>query len=307
MRRRGLTMIECLVVISVIAILIALIIPAVVASREVARRSICSANIRQICLGLSNYMTTYGKLPRGTVNQSPHYSVLPFIGQQTLYETIQRYGVKPSRILSVTIAAATPGIFLCPSGTRGSPDSGLGWTSYAGNRGSGFQTYGNNGIFVGPSGTGISTADITDGTSNTVMISEWILGTEDPSVRQGLRTVYHTPTKLAGKEQLNEFAAICANLDPGTATVSPVVKGRNWLYGELGGTLYNHVLEPNANSCLNGTGVQIGAFSASSLHANGSNVGFVDGHVKFINSTISRSAWRNLGSRAGAELHEDDF
>ena len=305
-RAGGLTLIECIVAITIVALLFALLIPAVMTSREAARRAACCSNIRQICLGLNSYIMNYGCIPRGNAGHSLHYTILPFIDQRALYETIEHLGVNPARLMSVTVAQATPGIFLCPSDRPGSTDSGLGWTSYAGNRGSGYQTFGNNGLFIGPGKGTISPSDISDGTSKTAMISEWMLGVEDPAVTQGLRTVYHTPEALLAKEQLDEFAAACAGLDLRTAMGAPIPKGRNWLKGELGNTLYNHVLGPQSNSCLNGTGVQTGAFTASSLHPNGANVGFADGHIQFIKSSISRSVWR-IGKSRGGELFSDDL
>jgi prepilin-type N-terminal cleavage/methylation domain-containing protein/prepilin-type processing-associated H-X9-DG protein len=92
-RPRGFTLVELLVVIAIIGILVALLLPAIQAAREAARRSQCANNLKQWGVALHNYHDTYRSFPPGAVfyggnndRGSIHIRVLPFMEQQALYE-----------------------------------------------------------------------------------------------------------------------------------------------------------------------------------------------------------------------------
>ena len=100
-RPAGFTLVELLVVIAIIGVLVALLLPAVQAAREAARRSQCGNNLKQIGLALHNYHDTLKWFPPGAVfeggastapnaqpiNQrgSMHVRLLPYMEQQALY------------------------------------------------------------------------------------------------------------------------------------------------------------------------------------------------------------------------------
>ena len=87
--RRGFTLVELLVVIAIIGILIALLLPAVQAAREAARRSQCSNNLKQIALGMHNYESSFKSLPVGAYSccwGTWLVAALPYIEQQPLFD-----------------------------------------------------------------------------------------------------------------------------------------------------------------------------------------------------------------------------
>src|SRR5438067_738206 len=96
-RRGGFTLVELLVVIAIIGVLVALLLPAVQAAREAARRSQCANNLKQLSLAVTQFHDAHGTVPP-IVARSPTPDwgngwgfipfMLPFLEQQPLYDTI---------------------------------------------------------------------------------------------------------------------------------------------------------------------------------------------------------------------------
>ena len=103
-RQSGFTLVELLVVIAIIGVMVGLLLPAVQAAREAARRMSCSNNMKQLGLGLHNYHAAYNQFPAGVRGGSPSegwgfpfwYGLLPFIEQQSLYEKLRTTGTNVS-------------------------------------------------------------------------------------------------------------------------------------------------------------------------------------------------------------------
>ncbi len=196
--RRGFTLVELLVVIAIIGILIALLLPAVQAAREAARRSQCTNNLKQLGLGLHNFHSAYKHFPTGGEGSSGTSTVfdmenihstltylLPFIEQGNIFSQMDlTYTYRDTRSSNPAAAKTRVETFICPSNPFSqNPDpEGFGVTDYfatvytdidpaTGYRSSPATraTWRKNGaLSVPPS----RVADVTDGTSNTIVFIE---------------------------------------------------------------------------------------------------------------------------------------
>ena len=128
-RRQGFTLVELLVVIAIIGVLVALLLPAIQAAREAARRMSCSNNLKQLGLALHLYHDVHNNFPQGvnmvdgtnnayaTPGWSWGASILPHIEETGLYDTLGvDQGLLPANILSATFSPVVD-TFLCPSDT----------------------------------------------------------------------------------------------------------------------------------------------------------------------------------------------
>jgi prepilin-type N-terminal cleavage/methylation domain-containing protein len=125
----GFTLVELLVVITIIGILMSLLLPAVQAAREAARRISCSGNLHQIGIGLHNYHLDHGSFPIGCSDfrgKSIAWSVflLPYIEQQNIHRLFHfdKYYDNPANSEATHLMIPT---FLCPSAV-GSADDRIG-------------------------------------------------------------------------------------------------------------------------------------------------------------------------------------
>jgi prepilin-type N-terminal cleavage/methylation domain-containing protein len=178
--RRGFTLVELLVVIAIIGVLVALLLPAVQAARESARRTQCANNLKQLGLGFLNHNDTLGRLPSAGWNSTGNppsdrrewgwaYEVLPFIEQKPLFDNPNDALVRATLMKPYVCPTRRP-----PKLFNGSPRS-----DYAGNG----ATRANSDGLTGPVGRSdplnaswrsgrVRLAEITDGTSNVVMVGE---------------------------------------------------------------------------------------------------------------------------------------
>jgi len=221
-QRRGFTLVELLVVIAIIGILVALLLPAIQAAREAARRTQCSNNLKQLGVAMHNYHDTYGTLPMGMISTTRQGGfgtagrwcwsayLLPYVEQQALYREIRisgvdknwwTYGNAVDNATVLQMMQRPIPAYRCPSATskgtnpnRQKDGATVATSNYvAVNSSDQLQTdpgsptadpQGADGLFV--CNQPYKLADILDGTSNTLMIGErcWVWMSADGTRRE---------------------------------------------------------------------------------------------------------------------------
>jgi prepilin-type N-terminal cleavage/methylation domain-containing protein/prepilin-type processing-associated H-X9-DG protein len=319
--RQAFTLIELLVVIAIIAMLIGLLIPAVQSVREAANRLKCQNNFKQIGLALHQHHDTYSKFPLGSVNNpknagaaprdTPMHHLYSFLEQDAAYRLFDPnapgsgdlYGGQvpwcgsPNSVGKDSATAFVVPVLLCPSDGRGGEtsrawsDAGLElgtWSNcnYLGifgdkNYGGFFPGYPPNKPALFGFNRTVRFADITDGTSNTMAMAEYLTGVPQDEYYLDLRGVHWM--------DLPGFSQLYTRSTPNSS--NPDLLGAERF-------CWNR---PSENLPCAASSLFDMAAASRSRHPGGVNVLFADGSVHFIQETINLETWQALGTIAGGE------
>lgn len=328
-RIRGFTLVELLVVIAIIGVLVALLLPAVQAAREAARRIKCANHQKQWVLTMHNYLDVKKKFPRGgwsgpKLPGSPNGGdnqgnrqgwipqLWPYLEEQALFETYdhdESYYLPPNALainnanrMNAPSARHVPA-YSCPS------DRGPAYYAWDGN-GSGSDPFSIRGNYVINWGKDVwQTA--------TPSSERAPFGFKDGRSRNQPR---HSRAKdftdgLSKTMVLSEYI-----MHPKDNSAD----GRGDILGDGNNSNYNSINTPNAGSAdgqwhlycettpetpcdgVSGSSTMRAVHNAArSFHPGGVNVAFADGSVTFVNDLISLTAWQNLSTMDGGEQNQD--
>ena len=336
--RGGFTLVELLVVIAIIGVLVALLLPAVQAAREAARRSQCSNNLRQFSLGCLNHESANKRLPAGFTSLPGNYDVhhtwaaftLPYLEQGALFSNIDfkiaswqawsNLGGGDKQYPQIPWLWTQLDMHLCPSDQPRNIHEGIA-RSFA------------HGNYLANVGWGAPWKQIITPTEYEQRQTQLVASSANDAAQSGdLRGPFE---KVFTKE--NKGLDLKAITDGTSNTVMlgevrqyPGEDSRGLLY--LGSALYDHRYPPNraskdeAEFCtsVGGGDDQQGAVNPSapcsqalanpsrvtaqnsrSQHAGGVNVSFCDGRVTFVADAVDVTTWKRISTRAGAETTSD--
>jgi len=321
-RRTAFSLVELLVVVAIVGVLVALILPAVQAAREVARRMSCSNNLRQVGLGLQNFESTTKVFPSSLRPTPPdpgglfngwsvHAQILPYLEQANLYQSIDfnlPYSAQSS-ISSVRVRT-----YICPAEIRSAPKFNTQGDvvhvppNYAANQGPWFvfnpvTREGSRGAFR--HSQPLRPAEFVDGLSQTLGFAEC-----------KARTSYFRNSTTNDPSQ--PVPASIADLCALGGDVKQDGAHGEWVDGKVHETGFTSTFAPNAKVQCAATGSvdvdwvsqaegrsatapTFAAVTARSYHPPGVLSLMMDGSVHLASNSIERGVWQALSTRDGGE------
>jgi prepilin-type processing-associated H-X9-DG protein/prepilin-type N-terminal cleavage/methylation domain-containing protein len=289
-RRTAFTIVELLVVIAIIGILIALLLPAVQAARESARRAKCQNNLRQLGLAMELHIGSFGRFPAGYRMQSPSGTfvsdVLPFIEQANVPYVRERNWNDSANLAAVQTPLA---VLLCPSAPT-SDRTDPNWPDIRPAAGDYAPTHGVNAKYCNLVGWPLY--DPPD--ENGLLIYRPL---RPVAVKDGLSQTM-TLVEDAGRPELWRVGGKRADgVAPDAGWADPMYEialdGSDYLTTGLG-----QELGPCVMNCTNNN-------EAYSFHPGGCNLLFADGSVRLVSETVSNRVFAALMTRASGDIVGD--
>ena len=317
MKRTAFTLVELLVVIAIIGVLVALLLPAVQAVREAARRSSCSNRLSQLIIAVHNYEMAHGCYPAGTLDAAGpvanapvgyHHNwliqILPYLEEQNAWKAIdKKVGVYAPQ--NAAVAASPPPNLTCPSGTV---PRNANLSCYAGVHHDLEQPIDatNNGVFI--LNKCIRYDDVTDGASHTLYIGEKLPDAWDLHWMSGTRaTLRNTGMPL------NWWTYSSGLPEPGESTEGiQLPMGYDEAVGAPAAAPGSAPADPAAAAApaapkpaAPGSPLYVGGFG--SFHPNGTQFARGDGGVQWLSNSIAPTVYQQLGHRRDGKLLPRDW
>ena len=310
-QKHGFTLVELLVVIAIIGILVGLLLPAVQATREAARRMQCSNNLKQLALASHTYHDSYRSFPLPAGSSLEGYSVqaklLPYVEQMNVQDSLDfRRPLLQGRPWAPTVdpeMAAIVGtrisVFECPSdsGDAYFEANGTRWAggNYMANAGPGVDfSYcsrsDNRGLFW--RGSSIGFRDIRDGTTNTILLAETLFG--DP--RTDTVDLFDAQTQTKRVSGGGPCSVSADELAARSATRYEGRRAGQWVRNITYHTFINGFYPPNSprpDVAHHGESLM----GARSRHPGGAHIALADGSVRLVSESVDLPTWRNLHAR----------
>lgn len=334
--KSGFTLVELLVVIAIIGILVGLLLPAVQAAREAARRMQCSNNVKNLALSVHNYEVAFKQFPSNYMQigtdawlavSGINFSLLPYIEQSALYErgmqfvptatTAGNWDAMYNQVSSVKLP-----VFICPS-SPAAPQRGThpNWwdgpgTNYAWSTGSSTELNWAGARFNGMFAYQVTRklGDVTDGTSNTIAVSELLSGSGQTSAGKFPYDIFYPGQGLYNAVVDPNFPTQ-AEIDAiGTAARSAsAVRSNNgtmWAWYSSGQSTLNTATPPNwrhpsaGGDCCPGGAHDWGhgLIGPRSKHTGGVSTGMGDGSVQFISDSVNLLTFQRLGNARDGQV-----
>jgi prepilin-type N-terminal cleavage/methylation domain-containing protein/prepilin-type processing-associated H-X9-DG protein len=277
-RYRAFTLVELLVVIAIIGVLVAMLLPAVSAARDAARRTGCVNNLHQMGLAMHSYQSAHRSLPSasrgGLASGSAFVTLLPYVEEKALFDQFKD-DHSPTAGANAAISGTQLAVYVCPSMVipRTVPDRGCGEVaavgSYALSTGTEKPWYKHTGAIIAAEQgrTTIPRISGKDGAAKTLMIGEF---------DYDLKDLLWTTCERAGPRY-------------GTAAWAIGYPGMSWAstYGVF-----------NSDRLINGSDEW---FTFRSDHPGGVQFAMVDGSVRLIADSIDAGVLNALATRDGGE------